>query len=73
MGCKNSKNVNELYNKDVSVKRRFQSGIHVSKGAEGIEGGIQIAFGTVKKKVYERLPTTITEEEEQQQHAIEES
>ena len=71
MGCKNSKNVNELYNKDVSVKRRFQSGIHVSKGPDGIEGGIQIAFGTDKKKVYERLPTTITEE--QQQQAIEES
>ena len=73
MGCKNSKIVNELYNKDVSVKRKFQSGIHISKGADGIEGGFQIAFGTIKKRVYERIPTTITEEEQQQQqHAIEE-
>ena len=72
MGCENSKPKSaggELYNKDVSVKRRFQSGIHISKGPDGLEGGVQLGFVTAKKKVYEKLPPTITE---QQQHAIEE-
>ena len=55
MGCKNS-NRNEgeqwasLFNEDVDIRRRFLTGIHISKGAEGIEGIVQIALGTTRKK-----------------------
>ena len=67
MGCKNSKPGGELYNKDVSVKRKFQSGIHISKGPDGIEGGLQLGFVTVKKKVYEKLPQTEKEKEKEEE------
>ena len=33
-----------------NIKRRFLTGVHISKGAEGIEGNIQIALGTTRKK-----------------------
>ena len=71
MGCKKSKNVNELYNKDVEVKRRIMTGIHISKGADGVEGNVQVAFGFSKHKKYDRVPT-IPEADEEEQHAIEE-
>ena len=55
MGCKNStENNGELFNEDVDIKR-FLTGIHISKGAEGIEGNVQIALGKTRKKKYERV------------------
>ena len=57
MGCKNSTENNELYNEDVNTRHRFLFGVHVSKDPEGIEGNVQLACGTIKKKKYERVPT----------------
>ena len=56
-GCKNSaeNNERELYNKDVNVKHRFLFGVHISKDPDGIEGNVQIACGTIRKKKYERV------------------
>ena len=59
MGCKPSnpqiQSNGDLFNEDVDIRRRFLTGIHISKGAEGIEGNIQIALGTTRKKKYERV------------------
>ena len=58
MGCKSSSvenNERELYNEDVNVRHRFLFGVHVSKDPEGIEGNVQIALGTIRKKKYERV------------------
>ena len=56
MGCKNSsRNEEELFNEDVDIKRRFLTGVHISKGVEAIEGNIQIALGTTRKTKYERV------------------
>ena len=55
-GCKNStNNENELYNEDVNIRHRFLFGVHVSKDPEGIEGNVQLALGTIRKKKYERV------------------
>ena len=67
-GCKNSTENNELYNEDVNTKHRFLLGVHVSKDPEGIEGNIQLACGTIRKKKYERVANrrnTGGQEEEQ--------
>ena len=56
MGCKNSSE-RKLFNEDVDIKRKFQVGIHFSKGTEGLEGNIQIALGTTRKKKYEMVST----------------
>ena len=57
MGCKNSteNNERELYNEDVNIRHRFLVGMHISKDPEGIEGNVQIALGTIRKKKYERV------------------
>ena len=57
-GCKNSteNNERELYNEDVNTRHRFLFGVHVSKDPEGIEGNVQLACGTIRKKRYERVP-----------------
>ena len=56
MGCKNTNaNNEELFNENVDIKRRFLTGIHISKGTERIEGNVQIALGTTRKKKYERV------------------
>ena len=57
MGCKNSteNNERELYNEDVNTRHRFLFGVHVSKDPEGIEGNVQLACGTLRKKKYERV------------------
>ena len=70
MGCRNSNtnNEKELYNEDVNVRDRFLFGVHVSKDPEGIEGNIQLACGTIRKKKYERVANrrdTGEQEEEQ--------
>ena len=58
MGCKPSKpkiqTNGDLYNEDIDI-RRFLTGVHMTKGAEGIEGNFQIALGTTRKKKYERV------------------
>ena len=58
MGCKGStveNNQRELHNEDIDIKHRFLAGVHISKGSEGIEGNVQIALGTIRKKKYERV------------------
>ena len=59
MGCKPSKPKiqanGDLYNENIETRRRFLTGVNMSKGAEGIEGNIQIALGTTRKKKYERV------------------
>ena len=55
-GCKSSTvENNELYNEDTNVRHRFLFGVHVSKDTEGIEGNVQLACGTVRKKKFERV------------------
>ena len=54
MGCTQSTE-RKLYNEDVDIKRKFQVGIHISKGGEGFEGNVQIALGTTRKKKYEMV------------------
>ena len=79
MGCKPSnvrnENQRELFNEDVDIKHRFLTGIHISKGAEGLEGNVQIAFGTTRKKKYERVAEgpsqTQTDVEDTVQDALE--
>ena len=70
MGCKNStnneNNERELYNEDVNTRHRFLIGAHISKDPEGIEGNIQLACGTIRKKKYERVADTEQQEQEQQ-------
>ena len=61
MGCKPSspqiQSNGDLFNEDSDIRKRFLTGVHVSKGASGIEGNIQLAFGTTRKKKYERVAT----------------
>ena len=64
-GCKNSTGNNELYNEDTNVRHRFLFGVHVSKDLEGIEGNIQLACGTIRKKKYERVANTGEQQQEQ--------
>ena len=74
MGCKNSNERIELFNENVDIKRRFLTGIHISKGAEGIEGNAQIALGTTRKKKYERVnqaQTPVEEHSEEVQDTLE--
>ena len=63
MGCKNStgNNRGELFNEDVDIKHKFLAGIQISKGAEGLEGNVQIALGTMRKKKYEMVPNEQTQ------------
>ena len=61
MGCCESNNTEingELFNEDVDIKR-FLTGIHFSKGAEGLESNVQIALGTTRKKEYERVSANV--------------
>ena len=58
MGCKQSrhsrvKHNGQIYNEDVDIRKKFLTGVHIAKGANGIEGNIQIALGTTRRKKYE--------------------
>ena len=59
MGCKPSRlqvqSNGDLFNEDIDIRKRFLTGVHISKGATGIEGNIQLALGTTRKKKYERV------------------
>ena len=70
-GCKSStveNNERELYNEDTNVRHRFLFGVYVSRDSEGIEGNIQLACGTLRKKKFERAPSvTNTGEQPAQQ------
>ena len=70
MGCKQTKHSRvkhngQLYNEDVDKRKKFLTGIHIAKGANGIEGNIQLAFGTARRKKYELVTPAMTEEEKQ--------
>ena len=72
MGCKNTNaNEEEFFNEDVDIKRRFLTGIHFSKGAEGIEGNVQIALATTRKKKCERIPNNLETPVEEDQNTLE--
>ena len=70
MGCAKSKE-RKLYNEDVDIKRKFLVGIHFSKGEEGIEGNVQVALGTTRKKKYEMVSNEQTPTEENVQGELE--
>lgn len=57
MGCTSSKKQHKegLFNEDSDVHRKLLTGIQMSKGAEGIEGNFQLAFGKTKRKRYEKV------------------
>ena len=57
MGCVSSKkqHIEGLFNEDSDIRRKFLTGIQMSKGPEGIEGNFQFAFGKTKRKRYERV------------------
>ena len=57
MGCASSKKQHKegLFNEDSDVRRKFLTGIQMSKGSEGIEGNFQLAFGKTKRKRYEKV------------------
>ena len=56
MGCRNTNTRNnELFNEDIDIKHRFLTGVHISKGVEGVEANVQIALGTIKKRKFERV------------------
>ena len=64
MGCKNTNaNEEEFF--------RFLIGIHFSKGAEGIEGNVQIALATTRKKKYERVANNLETPVEEDQNTSE--
>ena len=71
MGCKPSRlqvqSNGDLFNEDIDIRKRFLTGVHISKGATGIEGNIQLALGTTRKKKYERVANILPQEQEQQQ------
>ena len=48
----------------MNVRHRFLFGVHVSKDPEGIEGNVQIALGTIRKKKYERVANQEEQEQE---------
>ena len=51
----------------MNTRHRFLFGVHISKDPEGIEGNVQIALGTIRKKKYERVPSVINTGNDQQQ------
>ena len=51
----------------MNIRHRFLFGVHVSKDPEGIEGNVQIALGTIRKKKYERVANRRDTGEQQQQ------
>ena len=54
----------DLFNEDTDIRKRFLTGLHVSKGTDGLEGNFQIAFEKTKRKRYEKvanIPPEITE------------
>ena len=62
MGCRHSKQTQQkiehngqLYNKDVDIRKKFLTGVHIAKGANGIEANIQIALGKTSRKKYKRV------------------
>ena len=59
MGCKPSKlqiqHNGDLFNEDTDVRKRFLTGLRVSKGADGLEGNFQIVFAKTKRKRYEKV------------------
>ena len=69
MGCKHTQieHNGELFNEDVDIRKRFLTGVHIAKGADGVHGNIQIALGVTRRKKYERvapaMPTIVEEEE----------
>ena len=70
MGCKHSKHSRvkhngKLYNEDVHIRKKFLTGVHIAKGANGIEGNMQIALRTTRRKKYELVAPAMTEEEKQ--------
>ena len=70
MGCKNSnENNDELFYEDVNIERKFLTGIHFSKGAEGLE--VQIAFATTREKKYERVANNLETSTEENQVTLE--
>ena len=72
-GCKSSTvENNERYNEDTNVRHRFLFGVHVSKDPEGIEGNVQLACGTIRKKKYEKVPS-VTNTGEQPAQQIEDN
>ena len=52
MGCTSSskKQDEDYYNKDIDEKRKFLTGFHMSRGANGIETNFQIALCRKSKK-----------------------
>ena len=44
---------NYTCNEDVDIRKKFLTGVHIAKGANGIEGNVQIALGTTRRKKYE--------------------
>ena len=71
MGCRHSKHSKrvkhngKLYNEGVDIRKKFLTGVHIAKGANGIEGNIQIALGTTRRKKYELVTPAMSEKEEQ--------
>ena len=63
MGCKPSKlqiqHNGDLFNEDTDIRKRFLTGLHMSKGDDGIEGNFQIAFGKTKRKRYKKWQTSV--------------
>ena len=59
MGCKPSKlqiqHNGDLFNEDIDIRKRFLTGLHVSKGTDSLEGNFQIAFGKTKRKRCEKV------------------
>ena len=59
MGCKPSKlqiqHNRYLFNEDIDIRKRFLTGVRVSKGTDSLEGNFQIAFGKTKRKRYEKV------------------
>ena len=50
----------------MNIRHRFLAGVHVSRDPEGIEGNVQIALGTIRKKKYERVANRRNTEEQDQ-------
>ena len=59
MGCKPSKlqiqHNGDLFKEDTDIRKRFLTGLYVSKGTDGLEGNFQAAFGKTKQKRYEKV------------------
>ena len=65
MGCKPSKlqiqHNGDLFNEDNDIRKRFLTGLRVSKGTDSLEGNFQIAFGKTKRKRYEKVANVPSE------------